>query len=59
MLAAQVERIGRVAAEIQQRAAGLIGDDRIGGQAREVIDLAFVIDLALRPSLFQDLNYLA
>ena len=59
MLAAEIQRIGRVAAEIEERAALLIRLGRVGGQAHEIIDLALVVDLVAGPSLLEDLDHLA
>ena len=60
MLRAQLDRRRRVAAEIQERAAILlIGPRGLRRQPAEIIDLALVIDLVLRPGLFQDLDHLA
>ena len=55
---AQFQRIGRVAAEVQQRPAGLPGPRRVGRQALELVDLALVVDAVLRPGLLQDLDHL-
>ena len=59
MLAAEIEGIGRVAAEIQQRSTGLVGPYRVGGQPLELVDLALVVDLIPRPRLLEDFHHLA
>jgi hypothetical protein len=57
--AAQFQRIGRIAAEIQQRPAVLlIGLCRVGGSPRNLVDLAVVFDVVARPGLAQDLHHL-
>ena len=53
----QLQRRRTVAAEVQERAAVLlVRPDRVGAQALELVDLAFVIDLVLRPGLLEDLD---
>ena len=59
MLAAQLQRVGRIAPEIQKRPAGLIGARRIGRQPRELINLALIVDGVARPGLLEDLDHLA
>lgn len=56
---AKLERIGRIAAEVEQRAAVLlIGPRRICRQPRDLVDLAVVFDVIARPRLAQDLDQL-
>ena len=55
---AQVNRLRRVATKIQQGATGLVGAHGVGRQALELVDLALVIDLVLRPGLFENFHHL-
>ena len=58
MLSAKLDRIGRIATKIQQRATVLlIGARRFCADALKVIDLPFKVDLIGRPSLFEDLHH--
>ena len=55
---AQVNRLRRVATKVQQGATGLVGAHRVGRQALELVNLALVVDLVLRPGLFEDFDHL-
>ena len=55
---AQVNGLRRVTAKVQQGAAGLVGAHRVGRQALELVNLALVVDLVLRPGLFEDFHHL-
>ena len=59
MLAAQLQRIGRIAPEIQKRPARLIGPRRVGRHPRELVNLALVVDGVARPGLLEDFDHLA
>ena len=57
VLPAELERIGRVPPEVQQRPARLVGPHRIGGQTFELVDLALMVDLIPGPGLLEDFHH--
>ncbi len=59
MLTAKVECGWGIAAEIEQRATGLIGFGGVGGETLEIVDFALIVDFVLSPRLFQDFDHLA
>ena len=59
MCTAQLQRRRAVTAKVQERTAVLlVRPDRVGAQTLELVNLAFVIDLVLRPGLLEDLDHL-
>ena len=57
--AAELQRVGGITAEIEQRTAILlIGPRRLGADAFEIVDLALEIDRVAGPGLTQDLHHL-
>ncbi len=57
MRAAELQRVGRIAAEIEKRAAILlIGGAGSVGHVLEIVDLALEVDFVARPGLTQDFH---